>query len=481
MLRITNGIIGKIKRGDRIEAKREMHRVQPAPTTKEEGDHVPPTPIIIPEGGETLSVSRGGKIPEWDVEKDSAAGLDLVIPKLFQRFPQRPRKKQNRMHLTYEQMVKPLEKFLQRDLVSKGAQPLDLTEADIHGLLSTDDFEVEASLFDYANMVTEKFYGPNVSFRGIIEFSNVCQKSCGYCGIRKHRQVPRYTMKKDEMVQLALWAFDHGYGSLMLQSGELPTPQRHEFMCDLIRTIKKVSIAREIERDGVSPEKARGLGVAIGLGELSKKEYAELFEAGAHRYLLRIETSNPELYARLHPADHYWQQRHECLNSLREIGYQLGTGIMIALPGQTLTDLTRDILYFRDMQADMIGCGPYLYQEHTPIGDIFTRLYPAAIGTEGPFYGELLELCSRFVSLVRIVLGDVNISSTTALQVLSPVGRELVLTRGANQMMPILTLSQYRKDYQLYTGKPCIDEGHEGIFYFYYFFIFLFFFLFSKY
>lgn len=211
---------------------------------------------------------------------------------------------------------------------------------------------------------------------------------------------------------------------------------------------------------GLPAGQARGMGVAIGLGELSREYYQDLFDAGAHRYLLRIETANPDLYARLHPADHSWENRRRCLQDLKEIGYQVGTGVMIALPGQTFGDLARDLMFFRDIEADMIGCGPYIVQEDTPIGQIWSELHHQGYN-EINYNAELLELCCRFLSLARITLGDVNISATTALQAIHPIGREIALGRGANQLMPILTTTSYRQNYQLYQGKPCIDEGHE--------------------
>lgn len=401
--------------------------------------------------------------PAWNFEDSTG---DLVDSQLMRRRKsarddniRRPR--QNRLHMSYEAKVKALGRFLgQPDLGSSPPRVLPLSVDTMHALLATDDWEVEASLYDYANAVTESFFGPRVSFRGIIEFSNVCVKDCGYCGIRKHNQVPRYTMADKEIVDVAMWAFDHGYGSLMLQSGELPTSNRHSWMLGLIRVIKEKTIAHELAK-GVPADKARGMGIALGLGELSREEYAELFAAGAHRYLLRIESSNPQLYARLHPPDHLWQRRLQCLEWLKEVGFQVGTGVMIALPGQRLVDLANDLMFFRNIEADMIGCGPYIYSEGTPIAKVWESLHPDMPFDDIFYNAELLELCCRFLSLARITLGDVNISASTALQAINPIGREIALGRGANQLMPILTSTTYRQNYQLYAGKPCIDEGHE--------------------
>jgi [FeFe] hydrogenase H-cluster radical SAM maturase HydE len=366
--------------------------------------------------------------------------------------------------MSYKDQVAALAHHLGEDLgsVASEARPLALTVEQMYDLLTTQDYQLEAALYDYANAVTELYFGDRVSFRGLVEFSNVCVKDCGYCGIRKHHQTERYTMEKQEVVDVALWAFDHGYGSLMLQSGELPTEKRLEWTVNVIKEIKEKTKAKEIEK-GLSPEEARGMGIAIGLGELPKDWYQELYDAGAHRYLLRIESSNPNLYSRLHPADgnHSWHKRVQALHDLRDIGYQLGTGVMVGLPGQTFRDLAGDLQFFRDIEADMIGTGPYIFADGTPVGDVWRQMNPEGTFNQKQYYSELLEVTCRFLSLARITLADVNISATTALQVLDPIGREIALGRGANQMMPILTATTYRKNYQLYAGKPCVDEGHE--------------------
>ena len=394
--------------------------------------------------------TRRGDVPEWQ---------DVDEPDLVDHFLMKTRKRprQNRMHMTHQEKTVALARHLGEDLSEP--RVLALSEGQMGELLATEDAELEQALYDYANSLTESVFGTRVSFRGIVEFSNVCTKDCGYCGIRKHRQIPRYSMRDEEIVDVAMWAFDHGYGSLMLQSGELPTCQRHEWMLALIREIKRKTVAVELQR-GEAPERARGMGVALGLGELSRQQYQELFEAGAHRYLLRIETSNPELYRRLHPADHSWEERLRCLRDLRDVGFQLGTGVMVALPGQTFRDLARDLAFFKQVEADMIGSGPYIVQDDTPIGEVWSRLHRQGYD-EIHYHAELLELCCRFLALARITLGDVNISATTALQAIHPIGREIALGRGANQLMPILTTTTYRQNYQLYQGKPCIDEGHE--------------------
>lgn len=218
-----------------------------------------------------------------------------------------------------------------------------------------------------------------------------------------------------------------------------------------------------------------GMGVSLSVGELSDEYYQKLFEAGAKRYLLRIETSNPKLFATLHPPDQTFEARLDRLRALKRTGFMLGTGVMIGLPGQTREDLADDLLFFQREQVDMIGTGPYILQRGTPTGEVWEKLYPklsrAIRGKEDKtataeelqildtHHAAMFELTTRMVALARLLLGDVNIAATTALQTIHPTGREVALMRGANIMMPILTPTDHRVHYQLYEGKVCVDES----------------------
>ncbi|GBG78920.1 hypothetical protein CBR_g28634 [Chara braunii] len=189
------------------------------------------------------------------------------------------------------------------------------------------------------------------------------EKDCYYCGIRKHKEgVHRYTIPKEDVVSVAMWAFDHKYGTLMLQAGQLNSPQRMEYLVDLIREIRRKTIAKDLEQRrarGVNTDRLKatelGLCVALSVGELSEETYKRLYDAGASRYLLRIETSNPELFSDLHPGDQMFEKRLKCLRTAKRAGFQIGTGVMIGLPGQTLRDLANDIVFFRQEEADMVS------------------------------------------------------------------------------------------------------------------------------
>ncbi|WIA39024.1 hypothetical protein OEZ86_005171 [Tetradesmus obliquus] len=351
------------------------------------------------------------------------------------------------------------------------AAVLDLDIDQITGILeettNKGDSALEKALFSHADAVTQRFFGDAVYYRGIVEFSNVCVNDCGYCGIRKHMGgVKRYTIPIDEVVEVAKWAFENRMGTLMLQSGELPTPQRLAYLKELVARVHQETLELDMTQRGLDPKAPPpadagelGLRVALSVGELPEEHYQELYDAGARRYLLRIESSNPELYAALHPDAMSWQRRVDCLNSLKKIGYMVGTGVMVGLPGQTLRDLAGDIRFFKEMNANMIGMGPYITEAGTPVADMWESMFGHV--DKKSHMKAMFDLTTRMNSLARIVVGSANISATTALQAIEPNGREIALRRGCNVLMPILTPTKYREHYQLYEGKPCITDTAE--------------------
>ena len=194
-----------------------------------------------------------------------------------------------------------------------------------------------------------------------------------------------------------------------------------------------------------------GLGITLCVGEQSEEAYARWFEAGAHRYLLRIETSSASLFAEIHPSTQRHETRLACLKSLRALGYQVGTGGMIGLPGQTVDDLVGDLLFFRDMDVDMLGMGPYIPHAQAVLPGA-PPIMPA---------DERLRLGLRMIAAARLLLRDINIAATTALQALADDGREQGLRFGANVIMPQVTPVRVRTMYTLYDGKPCLDDSAE--------------------
>lgn len=298
--------------------------------------------------------------------------------------------------------------------------------------------EDKKQLFQFAAEVKKTEVGNKVYFRGLIEYSNICSKDCFYCGVRlSNKNIEHYQVTDEEVIQAAQFAYDQGFASMVLQSGERSDKAFAKQIENLIREIKKIG-------DG-------SLGLTLSCGEQSKETYKRWFDAGAHRYLLRIETSNEELYYKIHPKTkkHDFQKRIQSLQDLKEVGYQVGTGVMIGLPFQTLDDLANDILFFKELDIDMAGMGPYIEHKQTPLYQYRDTLLPLK---------ERFNLSLKMVALLRILMRDINIAATTAMQTIDAEGREKAILVGANVVMPNLTPLKYREDYLLYEDKPCIDE-----------------------
>ena len=327
--------------------------------------------------------------------------------------------------------------------------PLQLSAEEMETLLGCAD---AAALFEAAYRVKTRVTGKRVAMRGLIECGNVCAKDCFYCGIRKSNgAVRRYQLSEEEIVRLARWAFEERYGSIVLQSGEIESEAHTEAIERVLRAIRGFA--------------GDALGITLSLGEQEEEEvYRRWKAAGAHRYLLRIETSSPELYKTIHPSSHTYERRVECLRTLRRLGYQVGTGVLIGLPGQSLADLARDIQFLHEIDADMIGMGPFIPHPDTPLGARGSNpasQFPSCGGVPEGRGGLALELGLRMIAVTRLYLHDVNIAATTALQTLAADGRERGLLAGANVVMPNITDTRYRHDYQLYEGKPSLDETAE--------------------
>ena len=296
-------------------------------------------------------------------------------------------------------------------------------------------------LFRESTKVKHHTSGNKVYYRGLIEFSNICEKNCYYCGIRKgNKEVKRYKLSDREILDAALFAHTNNYGSIVLQSGELSNKAFTGRITKLLKEIKKLSDGR--------------LGITISLGEQTEEVYREWFDAGAHRYLLRIEASNPDLYSKLHPNDdlHNYHNRLDCLRILRKVGYQTGTGVMIGLPFQTYEDLAGDLLFMKNIDIDMVGMGPYIEHANTPLIQYKTELLPLK---------TRFELSLKMVALLRILMKDINIAASTALQAIDPLGREKAIQIGANVIMPNITPGAYRDSYNLYENKPCTDDSAD--------------------
>jgi biotin synthase len=317
-----------------------------------------------------------------------------------------------------------------------------MNERQIIDWLREEDEQKLETLWRDANGTRINHVGDQVHLRGLIEVSNICVRRCGYCGISAdNRQIERYRMTEEEIMDCVHKAVGFGYGTVVMQAGEDYGIKR-EWMANIIRRIKAET----------------SLAVTLSLGERPDEDYVAWRDAGANRYLIRFETSNRELYDRIHPPrGENPSDRFAILSNLKKLGYEVGSGIMIGIPGQTYEDLARDILAFREMDLDMIGVGPFIPHPETLLGQAF----PCAQSVEQVPNTE--KMTYKVIALTRLVCPEANIPSTTALASLNKAdGRELGLMRGANIVMPNLTPPQYRMMYEIYPNKACINETSEA-------------------
>lgn len=313
---------------------------------------------------------------------------------------------------------------------------INLDRSALISYLEDNSPEVAATLYSEAYKVKKKTVGESVYLRGLVEISNICRRNCLYCGIRRDNlNTGRYELTSEEVLEAAAFAADQGYGSMVIQGGERTDSKFIDKITSLLVEIKR----------------RWPLGITLSLGEQTEDVYREWFEAGAHRYLLRIESSTKELYEKIHPVDavHSYETRVQALRDLRKCGYQVGTGVMIGLPFQTAANLADDLLFFKEMDIDMCGMGPYLEHSETPLY-AFRHMIPDQM--------RRLDLSLRMVALLRLLMPDINIAATTAMQAIVPDGRERAIMAGANVLMPNLTLSDVREEYQIYQNKPGVGE-----------------------
>lgn len=321
----------------------------------------------------------------------------------------------------------------------------DMSESDIQAWLEETSPVVLDRLYAAANLTRQRHVGDEVHLRGLIEISNCCTRRCAYCGIAAHRTgLVRYRMSPEAILDCARRAAELGYGTVVLQAGEDPG-------------ITSALVLELIRRIGAETS----LAITLSLGEREASELRDWRAAGADRYLLRFETSAPELLARIHPPPgdgRPARDRIALLRLLRELDYEVGSGVMIGIPGQTYAGLAHDIALFRELDLDMIGVGPFIPHPDTPLGRA-SGLFPLAATGQVP---NTEEMTYKVVALARLVCPLANIPSTTALATLNKEqGRELGLSRGANIVMPNFTPPKYRALYEIYPDKACVNETAE--------------------
>ncbi len=309
------------------------------------------------------------------------------------------------------------------ELIEKAKKTHNLTKSELTDILK--DNSVNEELFKASDDVRKKYVGDEVHLRGLIEFSNICKCSCKYCGLRKdNTKLERYRLTPEEIINFAKKASEYGYKTVVLQSGEDAYFSKED-LTKILKEIKKYDLA-----------------ITLSIGEKTYEEYKAYKEAGADRYLLRIETTDKELYKQMHPNMSF-ENRVRCLRDLKKLGYEVGSGCLVGLPNQTIDSLADDILFFKEIDADMIGIGPFIPNPNTPLREE---------------KGGTFELALKVMALTRLLLPTINIPATTAMETLNPNGRIIALQSGANVVMPNVTEGDYRRKYEIYPGKICISD-----------------------
>ncbi|MBR5369661.1 MAG: [Lachnospiraceae bacterium] len=315
-----------------------------------------------------------------------------------------------------------------KDIADKLATDRNLSDEEFLEVICAPFGEIDELLAERAREVREKYYGKDVYLRGLVEFSNICRNNCYYCGIRRdNKNFDRYRLTKEQILSCADTGYELGFRTIVLQGGE----DRHftaEIMADIISVIK---------------EKHSDCAVTLSIGEMEREEYEIMFRAGADRYLLRHETADKEHYEKLHPAGMSFEHRMNCLKVLKEIGYQVGCGMMIGSPYQEPRHLVKDLRFLIDFKPEMVGIGPFIPHHDTQFAN---------------FEAGSVPLTLRLLSVIRLILPDVLLPATTALGTVDPKGREKGLLAGANVIMPNLSPTDVRDKYLLYDNKICTGE-----------------------
>ena len=317
------------------------------------------------------------------------------------------------------------------NLAEKLVTEHDLSEEELLYLLEHRQ-EVASFVQEEAQKLCQEVFGKEIYIRGLLEISNICKNDCYYCGIRRsNRNIDRYRLTKEQVLSCCKVGYPLGFRTFVLQGGE-DGQFTDAFLVDLIQSIK---------------QQYPDCAITLSLGERSYESYTRLYQAGADRYLLRHETANAEHYRTLHPKNLSLEHRINCLNNLKEIGYQVGTGFMVGSPNQTKEDLVRDLLFIKEFSPQMVGIGPFIPHHDTPFAN-------EAAGT--------LEMTLFLIGILRLLIPNVLLPSTTALGTIHPKGRELGILAGANVVMPNLSPLDVRAKYMLYDNKICTgDEAAE--------------------
>ena len=321
-----------------------------------------------------------------------------------------------------------------KNIVLKLEKEHFLRDEEFRLLLEDESEETLMLLAERADKVRRKVYGTDIYLRGLIEFTNYCKNDCYYCGIRRsNSDAERYRLTDEQIYDCCKIGYELGFRTFVLQGGE-DGCFTDDKLVEIIKTIR---------------QNYPDCALTLSIGEKSYESYKRYFDAGADRYLLRHETANSIHYGKLHPKNLLLENRKKCLYNLKEIGYQVGCGFMVGSPFQTTKSIIDDLKFIRDLNPHMVGIGPFIPHKNTPF-----KAYEQGS----------LDLTLKLLSVIRLMLPNVLLPSTTALGTIHPLGREKGVLAGANVVMPNLSPRNVRKKYLLYDNKICTgDEAAECI------------------
>lgn len=304
----------------------------------------------------------------------------------------------------------------------------NISREELSLILEDEDPQNEEYLFATAAGVANETFHRQIYLRGLIEFTSYCRNDCYYCGIRaQNADAERYRLTADEILSCCDRGAELSFKTFVLQGGE-DGYYTDDMICDIVSRIK---------------DKHPDCAVTLSIGEKSRESYRRYFDAGADRYLLRHETADEDHYAKLHPSSMSSANRKRCLYDLKEIGYQVGCGIMVGTPYQTVDHIYEDIVFMQDLRPHMIGIGPFIAHHGTP----FSKEPDGSV-----------ERTLRLLAILRLLFPKVLLPATTALGTADEMGREKGILAGANVLMPNLSPTDVRKKYLLYDGKICTGE-----------------------
>lgn len=349
------------------------------------------------------------------------------------------RRRENSVKLLYYPYAFPYKDFFMgyrknKELIDKLEASRTLEKEELVFLLKHYSIEASEYLFNKARTVTNRYFNNSIYLRGLIEITNYCKNDCYYCGIRRsNSQLERYRLSPEEILACCDIGYPLGFRTFVLQGGE-GGHYSDESIVSILQSIKA---------------KYPDCAITLSIGEKSYESYLEFYRAGADRYLLRHETADPFLYSRLHPSEQSLESRKSCLYALKDIGYQVGTGFMVGSPFQTMENLADDLLFVKEFKPEMVGIGPFISHHDTPFAD-----QPSGS----------METTLIMIAIVRLMLPNVLIPSTTALGTIDSDGRARGILAGANVVMPNLSPQEVRTKYALYDHKICTDEeAAEGV------------------